>query len=57
MFAAWMLGFLALMAAIVWVAVVVGVPQPYVGLAVLVLLVVAAIVAFAAARRQRQKRR
>lgn len=57
MFAAWMLGFLAFMAAIVWVAVVVGVPQPYVGLAVLVLLVVAAVVVVAAARRQRRNQR
>lgn len=54
MFAAWMLGFLAVMAAIVWVAVVVGVPQPYVGLAVLVLLVVAAVVAVAVLRRHRR---
>ena len=54
MFAAWMLGFLAVMAAIVWVAVVVGVPQPYVGLAVLLLLVVAAVVAVAVLRRHRR---
>ena len=54
MFAAWMLGFLAMMAAIVWVAVVVGVPQPYVGLAVLLLLVVAAVVAVAVLRRHRR---
>jgi hypothetical protein len=55
MFAAWMLGFLAVMAALVWVAVVVGLPQPYIGLAVLVLLLVAGVVALAAARRRRER--
>ena len=44
MFSAWMIGFLLVMAALVWVAVVVGLPQPYIGLAVLVLVVAALIV-------------
>lgn len=43
MFTAWMLGFLLLMALLVWLAVVVGLPDPYLGLVVAVLL--AAVVA------------
>lgn len=57
MFSAWMIGFLLLMAALVWLAVVVGLPQPWIGLAVLVLLLVAAVVAIMAARRQRPRSR
>lgn len=57
MFTTWMIGFLLLMMALIWVAVVAGVPQPYLGLAVLVLLGVGAAVAIAAARRQRPPRR
>lgn len=43
MFTAWMLGFLLLMALLVWLAVIVGLPDPYLGLVVGVLL--AAVVA------------
>lgn len=57
MFAAWMIGFLLLMAALVWVAVVVGLPQPWVGLAVLVLVAAALLVAWAVARRPGPPRR
>lgn len=52
-----MIAFLLVMAALVWVAVVVGLPQPYIGLVVLVLIVAALIVAFAVARGQRPPRR
>ena len=57
MFSAWMIGFLLVMATLVWVAVVVGLPQPYIGLAVLVLIVAALIVAIAVVRGQRPPRR
>ncbi len=57
MFSAWMIGFLLVMAALVWVAVVVGLPQPYIGLAVLVLVVAALIVAVAVVRGKRPERR
>lgn len=57
MFSAWMIGFLLLMAALVWLAVVVGLPQPYIGLAVLVLVVAALIVAIAVVKGQRPPRR
>ncbi len=53
MFSAWMIGFLLVMASLVWVAVVVGLPQPYIRLAVLVLVVAALIVAVAVVRGQR----
>lgn len=57
MFAAWMIGFLLVMALIVWLAVVIGLPQPFIGLVVLIFLVlgiVAAVVAFRRARRPRR---
>ncbi len=38
MFAAWMIGFLLVMALMVWLAVVIGLPEPVLGLAVLLLL-------------------
>jgi len=57
MFSAWMIGFLLVMAALVWVAVIVGIPQPAIGLAIGVLLGVAVIAAAALIRRQRPQRR
>ena len=45
------------MAALVWVAVVVGLPQPFIGLAVLVLLVAAVGVAVIVIRQQGPPRR
>ncbi len=57
MFSAWMLGFLLVMALLVWVAVIVGLPQPYIGLAVLGLVVAALVVAVAVIRQQRPPRR
>ena len=47
MFAAWMLGFLLVMALLVWLAVVIGLPEPYLRLVVLALvgMVVAAVLA------------
>jgi hypothetical protein len=57
MFSAWMIGFLLLMATLVWVAVVLGLPQPYIGLAVLGLLVAALGVAVAVIRQRRPPRR
>ena len=57
MFSAWMIGFLLVMAALVWVAVIVGLPQPAIGLAIGVLLAVAVIAAAALIRRQRPQRR
>lgn len=54
MFSAWMLGFLAVMALLVWVAVVVGLPQPLLGLAILALLVLAVGIAAVMAKRQRR---
>lgn len=56
MFATWMIGFLLLMMAIIWVAVVIGISQPYLGLVVLVLVGVGAVAAVVAARRQRPRR-
>ena len=56
MFAASMIGFLLAMAIIVWLAVVVGVPQPYVALVVLFFVVVAAVVGVVAYRRARRPR-
>ncbi|MEY2617293.1 MAG: hypothetical protein RL522_295 [Pseudomonadota bacterium] len=52
MFSAWMAAFLVVMAALVWVAVVLGLPQPSIGLAVGVLLVLAVMAAVALIRRQ-----
>jgi len=61
MFSTWMIGFLLLMAALVWLAVVVGLPQPFIGLAVGVLLVLVLVLAVgvtaAVIRRQRRPRR
>jgi apolipoprotein N-acyltransferase len=57
MFSAWMIGFLLVMATLVWVAVIVGVPQPAIGLAIGVLIGIAAIAAAALIRRQRPRRR
>ncbi|MEJ7928504.1 hypothetical protein WG922_00830 [Ramlibacter sp. AN1015] len=57
MFTAWMIGFLLAMAAMVWVAVVLGVPQPYIGLVVFAFValgVIAAAVAFKRARRRQR---
>jgi heme A synthase len=56
MFAASMIGFLLAMAIIVWLAVVIGVPQPYVALVVLFFVVLAAVVAVVAYRRARRPR-
>lgn len=56
MFSTWMIGFLLVMAALVWVAVVVGLPQPYIGLAVGALLLLAIAVALAVIHRQRRQR-
>ena len=53
MFSAWMIGFLLVMATLVWVAVIVGLPQPAIGLAIGVLLAVAVIAAAVLIRRQR----
>lgn len=57
MFSVWMIGFLLVMAAVVWVAVVLGLPQPFIGLVVGVLLVLAVVVAVVVIRRQRPPRR
>ncbi len=57
MFSAWMIGFLLVMAALVWVAVIVGIPQPAIGLAIGVLIGVAVLAAAALIRRQRPPRR
>lgn len=57
MFSAWMLAFLVLMATFVWVAVILGLPQPYVGLAVGALVAAAVTAAIAVIRRQRRPRR
>jgi hypothetical protein len=57
MFAAWMIGFLLLMAIIVWVTVVIGLPQPVLGLVVLVLVAVGGTVIAVAVRRTRRARR
>jgi len=57
MFSAWMIAFLLVMATLVWVAVVVGLPQPAIGLAIGVLLAVAVIAAAVLIRRQRPPRR
>ncbi len=57
MFSAWMIGFLLLMAALVWVAVIAGLPQPAIGLVVGGLVVVAVVVTVAVIRRQRPPRR
>ncbi len=57
MFSAWMIGFLLLMATLVWVAVIVGVPQPAIGLAIGVLLGISVLAAAALIRRQRPRRR
>lgn len=51
-FALYMIGFLVFMAVVVWAAVVVGVPQLYIGMAMLVLLLIGAI---AAVRKTRTK--
>jgi len=56
MFSAWMVGFLLVMVVLVWIAVVVGLPQPLLGLAVLGLLGLAAAIAWAATRRKRPPR-
>ena len=57
MFSVWMIGFLLVMATLVWVAVIVGIPQPAIGLAIGVLIGVAAIAAAVLIRRQRPPRR
>ncbi len=57
MFSAWMIGFLLVMATLIWVAVIIGLPQPYIGLAVGLLVVLAVIVAAAVIRRQRPPHR
>lgn len=44
-FALYMIGFLVFMAVVVWAAVVVGVPQLYIGTAVLALLLIGAVAA------------
>jgi hypothetical protein len=44
-FARYMIGFLVVMAVLVWAAVVAGVPQQYLAIGVLVLLVVAVLTA------------
>jgi hypothetical protein len=49
-FALYMIGFLVFMAAVVWAAVVVGVPQLYIGIAVLVLLVIGMVTAVSRSR-------
>ena len=56
MFSTWMIGFLVVMATLVWVAVVAGLPQPSIGLAVGALLVVAVGGALGAIRRVRRQR-
>lgn len=56
MFFAWMLGFLLVMAVLVWIAVVVGLPQPLLGLAVLVMLALAVLIAWMVTRRRRPPR-
>ncbi len=57
MFSAWMLGFLAVMAMLVWVAVVMGLPQPMLGLVILIVLVAAVAIAAMTVRRQRRRDR
>ncbi len=57
MFSVWMIGFLLVMATLVWVAVIVGLPQPAIGLAIGVLLAVAVAAASALIRRQRPPHR
>ncbi|HSW20101.1 MAG TPA: hypothetical protein VLJ86_22970 [Ramlibacter sp.] len=52
MFAAWMIGFLVLMGSLVWAAVVVGLPQPWIGLVVLVLVALGLAIAVTAWRRR-----
>ncbi len=56
MFATWMLGFLTLMATLVWVTVVIDLPQPYVGLVVGLLLLTGVIALVMAWRRYRPRR-
>lgn len=51
-FAFYMIGFLVVMAGIVWAAVVVGVPQLYLGIGLLLLLGVGVITAVSRSRRR-----
>ena len=55
-FAIYMIGFLLFMAVVVWAAVVVGMPQLYIGIALLVVLAIAGATAVSKSR-QRLKRR
>ncbi len=57
MFSAWMIGFLLVMATLVWMAVIVGIPQPAIGLAIGVLLGISVLAAAALIRRQRPPHR
>jgi hypothetical protein len=56
-FALYMIGYLVFMAGVVWAAVVVGVPQHYIGLGILVLLGLALSTAVRLSRRRRHPRR
>ncbi len=53
MFAAWMIGFLLVMALMVCLAVVVGLPEPVLGLAVLLLMGMVVVGLLAVSRRHR----
>jgi hypothetical protein len=55
-FALYMIGFLVFMAVVVWAAVVVGVPQLYIGMAVLLLLVIGVVTAVSRTRSPRGRR-
>lgn len=54
-FALYMIGFLVFMAAVVWAAVVVGVPQLYLTFGALALIVIGAIVGVARSRSRRRE--
>ena len=56
-FAVYMIGFLVFMAVVVWAAVVVGVPQLYIGMAVLVLFLIAVVTAVSRSRPKGPPRR
>ena len=55
-FAVYMIGFLVFMAAVVWAAVVVGVPQLYITFGALVLIIVGAAVALSRSRTRERRR-
>lgn len=56
-FALYMIAFLVFMAAVVWAAVVVGVPQLYIGMALLVLVAIGVLSAITRTRARTPQRR